>query len=129
MTDGDFGDVTVAFEFESVHAARVRITFGPHKTVRLVLDHLPRDVVMVAEQEVLLANEALAESVGLFPLALECEISEVVNDVAGTNHGVVAIRDGRVHFFYTGERPPLPKLQNVLVVNVIIAGKKYVWFR
>jgi hypothetical protein len=59
------------------------------------------------KRKVLIANEALAECVGLLPRAFEREVSEVVDLVAGTHHGVVAVGDSRVHLFHAGERTPL----------------------
>ena len=129
MANRDLGDVTVSLGFEGIHSTRIRVAFGPDKAVRLVVDHVPSYVIVVAEKEVLLTNEALAEGIGLLPCAFECEVPKVVDFVTGAHHGVMAVSKCGVHFFDTGERPTLPKFQNVFVVKVVVRREEDVWFR
>src|SRR5271157_478170 len=127
MSDCDLGDVAVSLGLEGVHSTGVWVTLRPDEAVRLMVDHVEGDVVVVAEEEMLVTNEALTESVGLLPRAFKREVPEVVDLVAGAHHGVVAVSDCRVHLFHVCERTPLAEGQDFLVVDVVIRCEENVW--
>lgn len=97
--------------------------FHPHKACRIVAVHFLRHAVVVADEEIEIPQQAAAEAHGVFPLAFEGEIPEVIHEVAGLDESVVAIRDRGVHIVNGCERASVSEGEDVPVERVVIARK------